>query len=195
MHHLTMENITINNNTRSITNINDRSTFTITATSIKEGDPFWMIFVDRSQLVMTLIGVIANIGTSITLKNRQVCELFPWLRCIKLRSAWPRFDSHDSRDVEQCLSFTGLECEKSTSKLGEIWLSAPSCWNVYSSCPSHLGEIDQTNVRFPCWVVEDCQDHLMLIELMLYNKCFKFIGSKIQSGRLRIPPGITPALT
>ena len=31
-------------------------------------------FLDRSQLIMTIVGVIANIGTSITLiKNGQVC--------------------------------------------------------------------------------------------------------------------------
>ena len=33
-----------------------------------------LIFLDNSQLVMTIVGVIANIGTSITLiKNGQVC--------------------------------------------------------------------------------------------------------------------------
>ena len=57
-------------------NIND--TFTINSTSANstdDGDPFWIILMDRSQLVMTLIGVIANIGTSITLiKNKQVCK-------------------------------------------------------------------------------------------------------------------------
>ena len=56
-------------------NIND--TFTINAVLTKDDDPFWMIFMDYSQLVMTLIGVIANIGTSITLiKNKQVSEFF-----------------------------------------------------------------------------------------------------------------------
>ena len=34
---------------------------------------FFLIFLDRSQQVMTIVGVIANIGTSITLiKNGQV---------------------------------------------------------------------------------------------------------------------------
>ena len=34
---------------------------------------FLLIFLDRSQLVMTIVGVIANIGTSVTLiKNGQV---------------------------------------------------------------------------------------------------------------------------
>ena len=33
----------------------------------------WSIFLDRSQLFMVIIGVIANVGTSITLiKNGQV---------------------------------------------------------------------------------------------------------------------------
>ena len=35
-------------------------------------DEFLLMLLDRSQLVMTLIGVIANVGTSITLlKNKQ----------------------------------------------------------------------------------------------------------------------------
>ena len=38
-----------------------------------EKDPLWMILIDRSQLVMTIIGFLANIATSITLiKNGQV---------------------------------------------------------------------------------------------------------------------------
>ena len=41
--------------------------------SSKQGDPLWMILMDRSQLIMTIIGLVANVGTSITLmKNRQV---------------------------------------------------------------------------------------------------------------------------
>ena len=36
-------------------------------------DPLWMILMDQSQLVMTVIGLIGNIATSITLiKNGQV---------------------------------------------------------------------------------------------------------------------------
>ena len=35
--------------------------------------PLWIILMDRSQLVMTTIGLIANIATSLTLiKNGQV---------------------------------------------------------------------------------------------------------------------------
>ena len=35
--------------------------------------PLWIILMDRSQLVMTIIGLIANIATSLTLiKNGQV---------------------------------------------------------------------------------------------------------------------------
>ena len=64
---------TINNETLSTVNIND--TFTISDIS-KENDPFWVIFMYRSQLVMTLIRAIANTATSITLiKNRQVSEI------------------------------------------------------------------------------------------------------------------------
>ena len=38
---------------------------------------FLLIFLDRSQLIMTIVGLIANIGTSITLiKNGQVSEMF-----------------------------------------------------------------------------------------------------------------------
>ena len=41
-------------------------------------DTSWlMVLLDRSQQVMTIVGVMANIGTSITLiKNGQVCSLF-----------------------------------------------------------------------------------------------------------------------
>ena len=38
-----------------------------------DDQPLWAIFLDRSQLFMVIIGVIANVGTSITLiKNGQV---------------------------------------------------------------------------------------------------------------------------
>ena len=38
-----------------------------------DGDPIWMIILDRSQLIMTIVGLIANVGTSTTLiKNGQV---------------------------------------------------------------------------------------------------------------------------
>ena len=43
---------------------------------------FLLILLDRSQLVMTIIGVIANIGTSITLiKNGQVGTKIDLLCC------------------------------------------------------------------------------------------------------------------
>ncbi len=39
--------------------------------------PLWQLLMDRSQLVMTIIGLIANLGTSITLiKNGQVRHCF-----------------------------------------------------------------------------------------------------------------------
>ena len=39
--------------------------------------PLWSILLDRSQLFMVVIGVIANVGTSITLiKNGQVGMIF-----------------------------------------------------------------------------------------------------------------------
>ena len=38
-----------------------------------DGDPIWLIILDRSQLIMTIFGLIANVGTSTTLiKNGQV---------------------------------------------------------------------------------------------------------------------------
>ena len=40
---------------------------------LRQGDPLWMVLMDRSQLIMTIIGFMSNIGISITLiKNRQV---------------------------------------------------------------------------------------------------------------------------
>ena len=39
----------------------------------KKIDPLWILFMDKSQLVMTIIGVIANIVTFVTLTvNGQV---------------------------------------------------------------------------------------------------------------------------
>ena len=50
---------------------------------LRQGDPLWMVLMDRSQLIMTIIGFMANIGTSITLiKNRQV--RMPTISIIKL---------------------------------------------------------------------------------------------------------------
>lgn len=52
-------------------NIND--TFVAKNDDIKEDDPLWMVLMDRSQLIMTVLGLIANIVTCITLiKNKQV---------------------------------------------------------------------------------------------------------------------------
>ena len=35
----------------------------------------WLIFLDRSQLVMTIVGLVANVGTSVTLiKNGEVSK-------------------------------------------------------------------------------------------------------------------------
>ena len=68
----------------SITEFNDYILFNINATSyfndnvdnnddVNADQPLWSIFLDRSQLFMVIIGVIANVGTSITLiKNGQV---------------------------------------------------------------------------------------------------------------------------
>ena len=45
----------------------------INETISNEKDPLWMILMDRSQLIMTIIGFLANIATSVTLiKNGQV---------------------------------------------------------------------------------------------------------------------------
>ena len=30
-------------------------------------DPSWIVFMDQSQLIMTIIGLVANIATSVTL--------------------------------------------------------------------------------------------------------------------------------
>ena len=53
-------------------------------------DTSWlMILVDRSQQVMTIIGVIANIGTSITLiKNGQVGVTSDTKRYGGMTSVW-----------------------------------------------------------------------------------------------------------
>ena len=43
----------------------------------KKNDPLWILFMDKSQLVMTIIGVIANIVTFVTLTvNGQVSLIF-----------------------------------------------------------------------------------------------------------------------
>ena len=49
--------------------------------------PLWIVLMDRSQLVMTIIGLIANIATSLTLiKNGQVSG--DQLQ-LKMPSRWP----------------------------------------------------------------------------------------------------------
>ena len=53
------------------------STDNITISLISDNkDPIWLIILQRSQLIMTILGVIANLGTSITLiKNGQVSKI------------------------------------------------------------------------------------------------------------------------
>ena len=42
-----------------------------------EGADLWLNILDYSQLIMTIIGIIANAGTSITLyKSKQVSDIF-----------------------------------------------------------------------------------------------------------------------
>ena len=66
-----MEKTSVINNTLSAIH-----SLSVNDTSKKEDDPFWVLLMDRSQLVMTLIGVIANTVTTITLiKNREVCQI------------------------------------------------------------------------------------------------------------------------
>ena len=81
-----MEDTTVINNSLSIMNTND--TFNTNAVLAKSDDPLWVLFMDNSQLVMTLIGVIANTATFITLiKNKEVCE-----RCSLLHEQnWSNF--------------------------------------------------------------------------------------------------------
>ena len=46
-------------------------------------DPAWVLHMDRAKMVMTVIGFIANIGTTITLMvNGQVCNHFDEFRNI-----------------------------------------------------------------------------------------------------------------
>ena len=56
----------------NLTQYNDNDTLMYNLTSSRSYDVLIMLL-DRSQLVMTIVGVIANIGTSVTLiKNGQV---------------------------------------------------------------------------------------------------------------------------
>ena len=63
-------------------NINATSYFNHNVDNDSDDDavqPLWSIFLDRSQLFMVIIGVIANLGTSITLiKNGQVGMIFTY---------------------------------------------------------------------------------------------------------------------
>ena len=44
---------------------------------VTENDPLWIVFMDQSQLIMTIIGLVANIATSVTLiKKGQVRATF-----------------------------------------------------------------------------------------------------------------------
>ena len=63
-----LDNLIIEN----VTQYNDNDNLMHNLTSSRSYDVL-IIFLDRSQLVMTIVGMIANIGTSITLiKNGQV---------------------------------------------------------------------------------------------------------------------------
>ena len=45
--------------------------------NVKQSDPIWILIMDRSQLIMTVVGVIANAVTFITLNvNGQVSVKF-----------------------------------------------------------------------------------------------------------------------
>ena len=53
-----------------------------------EDSPLWMVLMDQSQLVMTIVGFIANMATSITLiKNGQVCGPY-FLVALCVHSVW-----------------------------------------------------------------------------------------------------------
>ena len=58
-------------NFTSLTHMNENNSV------VTENDPLWIVFMDQSQLVMTIIGLVANIATSVTLiKNGQVRAMF-----------------------------------------------------------------------------------------------------------------------
>ena len=75
----------INNDLYTINNV--------TEIVMKKADPFWVIFMDRSQLVMTIVGFLANIATSITLiKNGQVSDNFQIdIRTLTISDFQPKF--------------------------------------------------------------------------------------------------------
>ena len=58
-------------NFTSLTHMNENNSV------VTENDPLWIVFMDQSQLIMTIIGLVANIATSVTLiKNGQVRVMF-----------------------------------------------------------------------------------------------------------------------
>ena len=60
-------------------------------------DPLWMILMDQSQLVMTIVGLVPNMATTLTLiKNGQVSGLMIWLLATNSLSFWihRRFSYH-----------------------------------------------------------------------------------------------------
>ena len=74
---LTMENLnsTLNNNSSNIFNNVSTNYSGGDEVILDEGeDPAWVLPLDRTKMVMIVIGLIANIGTTITLMvNGQVC--------------------------------------------------------------------------------------------------------------------------
>ena len=61
--------------TENLTTDNTNLSFYNSLTSDNE-DSIWIIFLQESQLVVTIVGFVANIGTSTTLiKNGQVCVI------------------------------------------------------------------------------------------------------------------------
>ena len=75
---LTMDNLnsTLNNNSSNIFNNILTNYSGKEEVMVDEGeDPAWVLHMDRTKMVMTVIGLIANIGTTITLMvNGQVCH-------------------------------------------------------------------------------------------------------------------------
>ena len=52
--------------------------------TVEVEDPAWILHFDRTQLVMTIIGLLANIGTTITLMvNGQVCNDQVYCKVVK----------------------------------------------------------------------------------------------------------------
>ena len=74
---LTMENLnsTLNNNSLNIfNNVSTKYSGADEAIIDDDKDPAWVPHLDRTKMVMTVVGLIANIGTTITVMiNGQVC--------------------------------------------------------------------------------------------------------------------------